>query len=278
MRALWPVAGLLLFACCAPAAEEKANDATPIHRALQRLYNFDFKGTHRILDGYIAGQPDDPLGYAFRGSAYLFSELNRLSILEAEFLIDDDRIIDKKKDRPDPAVKQAMMEALGQARRRAEAKLAANPRDEEALFTMCAVSGVETDYAALVEKRQFGSLTYAKQSQRYAVRLLAENPQYYDAYLTAGVSEYLLGSMPFFLRWFVRFDRVEGSKKKAVDNLKLVARSGLYLKPFAKILLSIIYLREKQPAESEKMLREFAREYPDNPLVRKELARFEKRH
>ncbi len=278
MRALWPVAGLLLFACYAPAAEEKANDATPIHRALQKLYNFDFAGTHGLLDGYIAAHPDDPLGYAFRGSAYLFSELNRLSILEAEFLIDDDRIIDKKKDQPDPAVKKAMTEALALARRHAEARLGANPRDEEALFTMCVVSGVETDYAALVEKRQFGSLTYAKQSQRYAVRLLTENPQYYDAYLTAGVSEYLLGSMPFFLRWFVRFDRVEGNKKKAVDNLKLVARSGLYLKPFAKILLSIIYLREKQPAESERMLREFSHEYPDNPLVRKELARFEKLH
>ncbi len=278
MRALWPVASLLLFACSAPAVEQNANDASPIHRAFYRLYNFDFAGTHKILDRHLAEDPDDPLGYAVRASAYLFSELHRLSILEAEFLIDDDRITEKKKGRPDPAVKQAMVEALGHARRYAETRLAANPRDEEALFTMCVVSGVETDYAALVEKRQFGSLSYAKQSQKYAVRLLAENPHYYDAYLTAGVSEYLLGSMPFFLRWFVRFDRVEGSKKKAIENLQLVARSGLYLKPFAKILLSIIYLREKRPGDSELMLREFAREYPDNPLVRRELARLEQRH
>ncbi len=278
MRALWPVASLLLFACSAPAVEQNANDASPIHRAFYRLYNFDFAGTHKILDRHLAEDPEDPLGYAVRASAYLFSELHRLSILEAEFLIDDERITEKKKGRPDPAVKQAMVEALGQARRRAETRLAANPRDEEALFTMCVVSGVETDYAALVEKRQFGSLSYAKQSQKYAVRLLAKNPQYYDAYLTAGVSEYLLGSMPFFLRWFVRFDRVEGSKKKAIENLKLVARSGLYLKPFAKILLSIIYLREKHPGESEQMLREFAQEYPENPLVRRELARLEQRH
>jgi hypothetical protein len=277
MRALWPVAGLLLFACAASAVEQNANGASSIHRAFYRLYNFDFAGTHKILDRHLAEDPDDPLGYAVRASAYLFQELHRLSILEAEFLVDDDRITEKKKGRPDAAVKQAMMEALAQARRHAEARLAANPKDEEALFTMCVVSGVETDYAALVEKRQFGSLSYAKQSQKYAVRLLGQNPHYYDAYLTAGVSEYLLGSMPFFLRWFVRFECAEGSKKKAVENLKLVSRSGLYLKPFAKILLSIIYLREKQPVESEQMLREFAREYPENPLVRRELARLEQR-
>ncbi|HOL71283.1 MAG TPA: hypothetical protein PLP04_02265 [Bryobacteraceae bacterium] len=277
MHRFWAAAALLLLAA-AGLPGQNANGTPAIHQALERLYSFDFAGTHRILDRHLTEKPDDPLGYMVRASAYLFSELHRLGILEAEFFVDDERITAKKKGRPDEEVKRAMQEALAQARRHAEVRLEANPRDEDALFTMSAVSGIETDYAALVEKRQLGSLAYARQSQKFAVRLLDQNPHYYDAYLTAGVSEYLVGSMPFFMRWFARFDRVKGSKKQAVENLKLVAQSGTFLRPFAKILLSIIYLREKRPEESERMLREFACEYPDNPLIRRELARLERRH
>ena len=276
------LAGWLLVLSCAAgigtAAESKAAAAEDIHRALGRLYNFDFPGTHEILARHIAAHPDDPLGYAIRSAACLFFELHRLGILESEFLIDDRRIISRKKLKPDPGVKNELWNAVTEARERARQRLARNPGDREALFSLCLVSGVLTDYTALVEKRQFGSLSYARQSQVHAVRLLRLDPKFYDAYLTSGVNEYLVGSMPFFLRWFVRFEQVQGSKKVAIGNLELVARSGRYLGPFAKILLAIIHLREKRPQESERLLRELTREFPENPLLRQELARLAARN
>ena len=268
-----PLALLAVAAAGGCAAQTVANGPDAIQLALARLYNFDFPGTHAILNRQIAENPTDSLAYGMRACAYLFTELDRLSILEAEFLSDDDRIIDKKKGKPDPNLKKSLMDALETARSLALAKLDREPRNTDALFTLCLVSGVQTDYAALVEKRQFFSLVFAKQSQKYAVRLLKENPKFYDAYLTAGVSEYLLGSMPFFLRWFVHFEQVQGNKAKAIENLELVGRSGLYLRPFAKILLAIIYMREKQPQKSEALLKEYYVEFPENRLVRNELAR-----
>ena len=71
--------------------------------ALSRMYNFDFPSSQEILTRYIALHPRDPLPYAFRASGYLFYELDRLGILESEFLIDDDKIAEKKKKvEPDP--------------------------------------------------------------------------------------------------------------------------------------------------------------------------------
>jgi len=255
------------------AADTKAAVPEDIQRAFTRLYNFDFPGTHAVLAQHIGAHPADPLGYSVRSAACLFLELNRLGILESEFLIDDGRIISKKKQKPDPDVKSQLWKAAGDAQERAGQRLARNPRDREALFSLCLVTGVLTDYTALVEKKQLGSLSYAKQSQVHAVRLLRLDPTFYDAYLTSGVNEYLVGSMPFFLRWFVRFEQVQGSKKVAIGNLELVARSGRYLGPFAKILLAIIHLREKRPQESERLLRELTRDFPENPLLRQELAR-----
>jgi hypothetical protein len=256
---------------CLPAFG--AAGAVTIDAAVEQMYNFDFPASHRILDQCIAAHPQDPLPYAFRAAADLFYEMDRLGILESEFLVDDKRIIAKKKLLPDAAVRAQFYKALDDTASRAEAALGANPDDRSALFAMCISQGVATDYMALVEKHQFSSLSPARRSNNYAQRLLKLDPKYYDAYLTTGFSEYMIGSLPFIIRWFVHFDNVSGSKERGVENLRLVAREGHYFKPFAKILLGVIDLREKKPQEARNLLVDLARDYPDNPLFRKELAK-----
>ena len=136
---------------------------------------------------------------------------------------------------------------------------------------MCIAQGVATDYMAFVEKRQIASISVAKRSNNYAQRLMKLDPKFYDAYLTAGISEYMIGSLPFFVRWFVHFDNVAGDKKRGVERLEMVAREGHYFRAFSKILLATIALREKRPRDAQLYLQELAHDYPANPLFRREL-------
>ena len=267
MLRFWVLMVVLSFTAFGAAGE------VTIDAAVQQMYNFSFPASHEILNQCIAAHPQDPLPYAFRAAAYLFYEMDRLGVLESEFLADDTRIIAKKKLRPDPTVRAQFYKALDDTGSRAEAALRANANDRSALFSMCISQGVATDYMALVEKRQFSSLSPARRSNNYAQRLLRLDPKYYDAYLTTGFSEYILGSLPFIVRWFVHFDNVSGSKERGVEDVRLVAREGHYFKPFAKILLGIAALRDKKPLEARDLLADLARDYPDNPLFRKELAK-----
>src|SRR5262249_43240612 len=136
---------------CLPAL---ARDNPSIDEALQHLYSFDFQASHRVLNSYIDQHPHDPLPYAFRASAFLFFELDRLGILESEFLIDDEKIADKKKRDPDPSVRAQFMKALEDAQTHSKAAFKADPNDRNALFAMAVAQGVATDYMALVEKHQ----------------------------------------------------------------------------------------------------------------------------
>lgn len=245
-----------------------------VDEAFGNLYNFHFQASHQVLDRYIAAHPQEPLAYAVRASAYLFYELDRLGILESEFLIDDKRIAKKEQSlKPDPRVRAQFIQAIDDTESRAEAVLKGNPNDKPALFSLCIAQGVTTDYMAFVEKHQFRSLSPAERSNSYAQRLLRLDPKFFDAYLTAGLSEYLVGSLPFFVRWFVHFDNVDGSKTKGVQNLETVAHQGHYLKPFGKILLGIIDLREKKFRDAQKLLVDLTHDYPENPLFRKELGK-----
>src|SRR5437763_12424877 len=123
----WPAAIVLFAAVFAgPLAAQQPGQADLEH-AFARLYSFDFNGTHAVLNKYIAANPNDPLGYAVRSAAYLFFELDRLSILETEFVVDDNRILDKKKLKPDPAIKTQLMKAVEDGQSRALNILKAEP-------------------------------------------------------------------------------------------------------------------------------------------------------
>ena len=52
--------------------------ASPIDMAFERLYNFDFAGSLRILDGAAQADPGDPLVSSVRAATYLFMEFDRL--------------------------------------------------------------------------------------------------------------------------------------------------------------------------------------------------------
>jgi hypothetical protein len=274
MRRLLATAAAICAAALsgAPAASGGSPPAPSLDDAFQNLYNFNFAATHQVLDQYIALHPEDPMPYAVRAATYLFFELDRLGILESEFLIDDKRIA--KKDSPptpDAAVRAQLILALDTTQARANAVLARDPNDRAALLALVIAQGVTVDYMAFVEKHQFRSLSPAERSNSYAQRLLRLDPKFYDAYLTAGLSEYMVGSLPFFIRWFVHFDNVDGDKAKGVRCLELVSREGRYLKAFAQILLGIIDLREKRPHDAQKLLVDLSQKYPANPLFKKEL-------
>ena len=189
-----------------------AAQAPSIDLAMQHLYNFDFRGAHEILDSLAAAAPQDPLPVAFRASAYLFYELDRLRILESEFLTDDEKIVEKKKPlAPDPDIRKRFMQALEETQNSVTPPSRSIPTTATR-SSPCISQGVTTDYVALVEKKQMSSLSPAKRSNSYAQRLLKLDSRFYDAYLTAGFSEYMIGSLPFFIKWFVRFDNVAGTR------------------------------------------------------------------
>jgi len=251
----------------------RVDTSTSEGQAFARMYEFDFSGAHAILDREVVRDAASPLPYSVKAAAFFFSELDRLKILQTEFFEDDDKVVDRRKLSPDPAIRRQVFRLFELTRQHAAARLAQHPGDREALFALAMASGLETDYAALVERRRLGSFSLAKHSQAQALKLLALDPPYYDAHLTTGSVEYVVGSLPFFLRWFVRIDQVEGSKERAVEHLRIVAEKGRYYGPFARVLLSVIALREKRPWEAESLLAGLCLEFPLNPLFRRELER-----
>jgi hypothetical protein len=265
----------LICLCRLAAAVDTISSETSLDRGFSLLYNLDFAGAHQVFSSFQQEHRDDPMGPACDAAGLLFSEFNRLGVLEAQFYADDQKFAARKQLTPDAAVRDRFYAALELAESRARARLNKSPKDRDALLALTMSSGLKADYAGLIEKRNLTSLHYTKEATVWAEQLLAVDPDCYDAYLATGVSQYIIGSMAAPIRWLVRLGGVSGDKQKGIADLQLTAQRGHYLAPFARILLAIAYVREKDKARARELLVSLRDEFPQNPLFNQEIARLD---
>jgi hypothetical protein len=239
------------------------------------MYNLDFSGAHGTFHEYQAAHGDDPLGYVADAAAYLFAEFNRLQILESDLFVDDHRFDNRSQQKPDPAVKVAFNNELARSDELVSKVLANSPNDANALFARVLANGLRGDYTAMIEKRNIASLSYMKASRVTAQQLLAVDPTCYDAFLAVGVENYLLGTSPAPVRWVLRMTGSQTDKNEGIRRLRLTAEKGYYLAPFARLLLAVAALRDKDKNAARVLLAGLATEFPHNQLYSKELARIQ---
>jgi hypothetical protein len=239
------------------------------------MYNLDFTGAHQTFQGWQADYPDDPMGFASDAAAYLFSEFDRLHVLEADLFTDDGKFESRKKLTPDLAVKSALDSDLFRVDQLTAAVLSHSPNDPNALFAQVLASGLRGDYAAMVEKRSLAGLRYMKTARALAEKLLQQEPDCYDAYLAIGVENYLLGLSSAPVRWILRFGGAQTNKQEGIERLRLTAAKGHYLAPFARLLLAVAALRDKDLPTARQLLAALCQDFPQNRLYAMELHKIE---
>ena len=252
--------------------------ASPLDRGFSGLYNLDFSSAQIEFATWQKLHPDDPVGPVSEAAGYLFSEFNRLGVLEAQFYENDDAFDRRPKLSPDPVVRQNFQAAIARAENLARTKLAKDAKDRDALFALTLCSGLQADYAALIDKRNLASLHFTKEASTSAQQLLAVCHDCYDALLATGFSKYIIGSMAAPVRWFLRLGGLPADKQGGIADLKTTAEHGHYLAPFARILLAMAYVREKDKPHALQMLAGLQHDFPGNTLFPREIARLKSKH
>lgn len=264
----------LAFVCFAEDAMS-TSPSSALDQGFTGLYNLDFSGAQQEFSRWEREHPDDPVGPVSQAAGFLFSEFNRLGVLEAQFYENDAAFEKRAKLNPDPNVRERFEAAVARAQQLARAKLATEPNNRDALFALTLCSGLRADYYALIEKRNLASLRYTKEASISAQQLLGICPHCYDALLATGFSKYVIGSMAAPVRWVLRMGGLPADKQGGISDLQTTAEHGHYLAPFARILLAIVYVREKNKARALELLEKLQHEFPGNTLFPREIARLQ---
>jgi hypothetical protein len=165
--------------------------------------------------------------------------------------------------------------ALDRSQTLARSRLTKNAKDRDALFALTLASGLQADYAALIEKRNLASLHFTKEASAWAQQLLAICDDCSDVLVATGFSKYIIGSMSAPVRWLLRMGGVPGDKKAGIADLQMTAQHGRYLAPFARVLLAIAYVRDKDKPRALELLTSLRAQFPDNTLFPREIIRLQ---
>jgi hypothetical protein len=260
-----------------PAASEQAQAevfrAPELGTGFHLLYELKTAEARAQFEDWQKSHPEDPLGSASEAASYLFEECYRQGVLTSDFFLDEKRFRGEIPLKRDEVLHTAFFAADQRAQDLARLRLKTNPDDANALFAMTLSVGMKADYASLIDKHQLESLKMIREADKYAKRLLVVAPDAFDAYVGLGIANYIIGSLPAHKRFFLVFAGIHGDKRLGIKQLEIAAAHGNYLRPFAKILLALAALRDKNTAVARTQLTELVAEFPGNPLFASELAK-----
>ncbi|MBW7996850.1 MAG: hypothetical protein FVQ81_09865 [Candidatus Glassbacteria bacterium] len=203
----------------------------------------------RVVERYIAANPNRPDGYYFRATATSW----RL------FLISED-------EDPEP-LKKKFEEELDLSRQYAErAEKNGDTRFAGTLY-LGAIYGQQA-LLAVIDHRWLVMAPLAKRAWNYIEKVLELDPDYYDSYLGRGTYMYITGSLPAAVKLLALVYGFEGNKTEGLANIWLAAARGLYSRDASLALLMNIYSTLEEPNERIlRAARELRERYPDNPLI-----------
>ena len=249
------------------------SDQPEIDAGFQLLYEEKFPEARATFMDWENQHPGEPLGAAAEAASYLFQEFDRQGVLTSEFFLDDKRLLGGVQGAPDPQIRNAFGAAVARAQQLAQARLKSNSRDADALFAQTIAAGMLADYASLIERRQVESLRLTREADTVAKNLLAVAPSTADAYVALGASNYVLGCLPAYKRFLIRFGGFHGDRTLGMQQLALTAANGHYLRPFAKLMLALAAMREKQWGLARTELEQLTAEFPANAKFARELTK-----
>ena len=265
---------LLLLLLITTAVAQPATAASQLDtlraEGYEALYNLDYETARRRFQKMIDLAPDHPAGPQCMAASLWIQQLNESWELKSTLY--SDKAYKNEKTKVDQRQVDEFRRWTRRAKQLSEARLKRNDRDVEALYFLGAAEGLEAAFSAAVERKFMSALRTGSSAVDHHRKVLELSPQFYDAELTIGLQDYIIGSLPLPLKMLAGTVGVRGSKKRGLKELEHVAHEGHTGRDVARVLLIDLYKREKRWDDAIATARELSERYPRNYLFKLQLA------
>ncbi|MFL6212376.1 MAG: tetratricopeptide repeat protein [Blastocatellia bacterium] len=231
------------------------------------LYNMDYAAARERYTQMTRLAPDHPAGYVYLANNLWLELLNQSRRLTTSTYTGGSFYEqDKDEDKVDPKRDREFSDLIKQAIAATQARLRSNPKDAEALYYQASAYGLRAGYDTTVKRSFVRAMGDANDSITIQKKVLKADPEYVDAYMSIGLYEYVIDSLPFGWRMLARVAGLKGSKSKGIEHLELVTQKGKYAADDARVLLIGLYTKEGKPERALDLISQLAAKYPRNYL------------
>jgi hypothetical protein len=246
----------------------------------EALYNLESATALEKFEEIRRRAPHHPAGDLYLATAIWLGHLNKTRRLQSglygsgsSFYAGADKAREGSEgDAVDPNVDRAFRERMAQAKTKALALVARNKNDADAQYFLGAYYGVMAAYEASVGRRFFSAMRNGSRCVDAHEKAMKIKPDYYDAYLSIAVYDYIAGSLPFGYRIMATMVGVRGNKKRGIGRLQTIVENNAPTADDARILLVAIFRNENRYDEALALLDQLCAKYPRSYLLKLERA------
>jgi tetratricopeptide (TPR) repeat protein len=233
--------------------------------AVRALYSLDFEIAEKELENLRRADSENPRWWNGLASCVWLKILYSQQKLNLDSYATDDFGTSGSKDSLDAATEARLRYYLAQAKTKAETRLMQNPKDVNAMYNLGVSDGILASFEATAKRSYLSANSLARHARDLHTQVLRLDPSYSDARLLIGMYDYVTGTIPGWIKIFLGIFGIRGGNKKAgIESLEFVAANGKLAATDAKILLVVVYNREKQYERSLELLKQLHTMYPRN--------------
>ena len=233
---------------------------------LDHLYSLDFSASEASFRSLTRDYPDNPDYWNALASSYWLKTLYDQQKLNMESFDSKDRFgtIDSK-DSVSEAEEKQIRDTIDKAINAADAILKREPKNTRALYAKGASYATLASFEATIRRSWLSAARKAKTARNLHKEVLQLDPSFNDARTAVGIYNYAVGSLSWGARLLVGVVGLGGEGKEAgIKDLEIASTRGIRGVVDAKMLLVVVYGRERQYEKALKLVDELHAKYPRN--------------
>ena len=262
--------GIMFFLACALLAQTAvAADPQSIYQeSATALYNLDFSTAQHGYETLTQDYPENPDYWnALASSVWLKIIYDQQKLNIESFSGRASFGTRESKDAVNAGDEKHLRDTVATAMAKAGAMLQKNPNDVRALYALGISNATLASFESTIKRAYLTAHGKAKAARDLHQRVLKLDPTFDDARMSIGTYDYVIGVLPSVFRFLLAPFGVRGAGKEAgIRQLETAAAKGKMNSTDARMVLTVVYNREKKYDEALRLLNELHAKYPRNFL------------
>lgn len=236
-------------------------------KGFDQIFNLDYDPAIKTFSALKAKHPQHPAPPFYLATAIWLRELFEREDLDLDKFVAPGYFNKPTAHKMPPEQRRAFFDLIGQSQKLTRAILEEHPNNKDARYFLGSSYGVLGAFFITIDHSKGKAFKYGKKAYKYHRELVEEDPDYYDAYMSVGLYEYIVANLPWYIKWFAVIIGYRGSEERGFDYLSLAAEKGQYVADEARVLQMVLYVREKQYKQALKTARDLHQKYARSFLL-----------
>ena len=270
MYARRPTSAAVLLALLLPVVAGNARAQTSRElrdRAADLTYNLDHDEAIRLLRQAIAANPNEAANHRALASTIWLQILFKGGAVTVDHYLGSFTKANVDVRNPPAELDAEFKREIAKAIEMGEQRVAASPKDPQALFELGTAVGLQATYTASVEGKVMAGFRAARRSYDAAETVLALDPKRKEAGLVVGTYRYLVSTLSLPMRLMAYVVGFGGGKDRGLRMIEETVEAGRENRTDAQFALVLLYNRERRYDDAMRVMADLRRRYPRNRLV-----------